>query len=152
MISCSNMITSSDSEEDGYFCPEHVDLVFVDEDDMPLGAVAYGTRHLNRDSDEEIDCYLTDTEEDQSVDSKDLEQDTPQPQPQPRRHQRQPAPAAQANRDVNDTEDDWKEDTIRHDEIPFTQPCDPQVPMSGNKKPVVLFQPFFFLLMLFLSS
>lgn len=64
VFSCSNMITSSDSEEDGNFCPEHVDLVFVDEDDMPLGAVAYGTRHLNRDSDEEIDFYLTDTEED----------------------------------------------------------------------------------------
>ena len=34
---------------------QNVDLVFVDEDEMPLTSVAIGTAYLERESDEEID-------------------------------------------------------------------------------------------------
>lgn len=111
------MATSCSSEEGGSFRPEDVDLVFVDEDDMPLRAVVCGVNYLDRDSDEEVDSdfYQTDSEESDTEESEDLEQDTAEPPPARRR--RLPAPAAQ---------NDWKEDVIRHDELPFNRPTGPK--------------------------
>lgn len=47
---------------------QNVDLVFVDEDEMPLTSVAIGTAYLERESDEEIDSdfYQTDSEAEES--------------------------------------------------------------------------------------
>lgn len=127
------MATSCSSEEGGGFRPEDVDLVFVDEDDMPLRAVVCGVNYLDRDSDEEVDSdfYQTDSEESETEESEDLEQDTAEPPPARRR--RLPAPAAQ---------NDWKEDVIRHDELPFNRPTGPKWRISGNERPVDLFHHF----------
>ena len=77
------MATSCSSEEGGSFRPEDLDLVFVDEDDMPLRAVVCGVNYLNRDSDDEIDSdfYQTALKESQTEESEDLEQDTAEPHP-----------------------------------------------------------------------
>lgn len=127
------MATSFGSEEGGNFRPEDVDLVFVDEDDMPLRAVTCGISYLDRDSGEEVDTdfYQTDSEEVQTEEYEDSEQDTPEPHPARRR--RLPAPAAQS---------DWKEDIFRHDEPPFNQSTGPKWRISGNEKPVDLFHHF----------
>ena len=119
------MATSCGSEEGGNFRPEDVDLVFV--------AVACGINYLDRDSDEEVDSDFcqTDSEEGKTEEYEDSEQDTPEPHPARRR--RLPAPAAQ---------NDWKEDIIRHDELPFNQPTVPKWRISGNEKPVDFFHYF----------
>ena len=91
------MAASCGSEGGGNFRPENVDLVFVDNDDMPLRAVACGINYLDRDSDEEVDSdfYQMDSEESQSEESEDSEQDTSEPHPACHRRLPVPAPAAQ---------------------------------------------------------
>ncbi|PFX33167.1 hypothetical protein AWC38_SpisGene1985 [Stylophora pistillata] len=66
---------------------QNVDLVFVDEDEMPLTSVAIGTAYLERESDEEIDSdfYQTDSEAEESDENEELQQAGP---PRKRRHGR----------------------------------------------------------------
>ena len=58
---------------------QNVDLVFVDEDEMPLTSVAIGTAYLERESDEEIDSdfYQTDSEAEESDENEELQQAGP---------------------------------------------------------------------------
>ena len=115
---------------------QNVDLVFVDEDEMPLTSVAIGTAYLERESDEEIDSdfYQTDSEAEESDENEELQQAGP-----PRKRRR----TAQGENDVVG-DPVWVEDIRTHSDLPFTQPTGPKVRMGADQKdPVSYFCLFF---------
>nr|XP_058965110.1 uncharacterized protein LOC131791747 [Pocillopora verrucosa] len=105
---------------------QNVDLVFVDEDEMPLTSVAIGTAYLERESDEEIDSdfYQTDSEAEESDENEELQQAGP-----PRKRRR----IAQGENDVVG-DPVWVEDIRTHSDLPFTQPTGPKVRMGADQK------------------